>query len=125
MKATTKLFMMLLVVAGILTFSSCNKYKLPEKITVYGQVTDKDGQLWEGVSVEVSRAQFMGMTIPVEDTHTDENGFYEISFKPNKENTYGVTFQVMKDDYQYYHNHSLDLWEAEQEYNVVLKKYDE
>lgn len=117
----------IIIIAAMLLCSSCTKvvYVLPEKITVSGQVTDKDGQPWEGVLVEVTRAQFMGMTIPVEGTYTDENGIYEVSFKPNKDNSYGISFETTKDDYFYYQNRGLDLWTAEQEQNVVLKRHDE
>lgn len=117
----------IIIIAAMLLCNSCTRvvYVLPEKITVSGQVTDKDGQPWEGVLVEVTRAQFMGMTIPVEGTYTDENGIYEVSFKPNKDNSYGISFETTKDDYFYYQSRGLDLWTAEQEQNVVLKRHDE
>ena len=128
MKTTMKLMLMLLVVAGMLTFSSCKKdeqKQLPEKNTVSGQVTDKDGQPFENVSVYIDESSFMVYAIPVANTHTDENGVYQIEFSPREGQSYSIEFQTLKDDYQYYHHHSLDSWEAEQEYNVVLKKSEE
>lgn len=120
--------LMLLVTVGILTFSSCKKQdpkQLPEKITVSGHVTDKEGQPFENVSVYVNESSFMMIAIPVANTHTDENGLYQIEFSPKEGKSYSIDFQILKDDYQYYHDHSLDPWEAEQEYDVVLKKGDE
>ena len=71
--------LMLLVVASMLTFTSCRKvFKiLPETVTVSGQVTDENGQPFEGVSVSVSKSTFMSLIIPVTGTKTDENGFYQ------------------------------------------------
>lgn len=128
MKTTMKLMLMLLVAAGMLTFSSCKKdepKQLPEKITVSGQVTDKDGQPFENVSVYIDESSFMVYAIPVANTYTDENGVYQIEFSPREGQSYSIEFQILKDDYQYYHHHSLDPWEAEQEYYVVLKKSEE
>ena len=117
--------LMLLVVAGMLTFSSCKKdeqKQLPEKITVSGQVTDKDGQPFENVSVYIDESSFMVYAIPVANTHTDENGYYEVGFKPNKDYTYLVNYQILKDGHLYYHNFSLTKWEAVQEHDVVWEK---
>lgn len=126
MKTTMKLMLMLLVAAGMLTFTSCKKEKvLPEKITVSGQVTDKDGQPFENVSVYIDESSFMVYAIPVANTYTDENGVYQIECSPREGQSYSIEFQILKDDYQYYHHHSLDPWEAEQEYNVILKKSEE
>ena len=126
MKTTMKLMLMLLVAAGMLTFSSCKKEKeqkqLPETITVSGQVTDENGQPFENVSVYVDESSFMMIAIPVANTHTDENGLYQIEFSPKGGQSYSIEFQILKDDYQYYHDHYLDPWEAEQEYDAVLKK---
>ena len=126
MKTTMKLMLMLMVAAGMLIFTSCQKEKvLPEKTIVSGQVTDKDGQPFENVSVYIDESSFMVYAIPVANTHTDENGVYQIEFSPREGQSYSIEFQILKDDYQYYHHHSLDPWEAEQEYNVVLKKSEE
>ncbi len=64
MKTTMKLMLMLLVAAGMLTFTSCKKEKvLPEKITVSGCVTYEDGQPFEGVEVQVNCNTLMGLFI--------------------------------------------------------------
>ena len=124
MKTTMKLMLMLLVAAGMLTFTSCQKEKvLPEKITVRGCVTYEDGQPFEGVEVQVYSNTFMGPSMPVgEAVYTDENGHYEVEFKPNKDYTYRVNYQILKDGHQYYHNFSLTKWEAVQEHDVVWEK---
>ena len=124
MKTTMKLMLMLLVAAGMLTFTSCKKEKvLPEKITVSGCVTYEDGQPFEGVEVQVYSNTFMGPSMPVgEAVYTDENGHYEVEFKPNKDYTYRVNYQILKDGHQYYHNFSLTKWEAVQEHDVVWEK---
>ena len=126
MKTTTKLLMMLLVVAGMLTFSSCNKDKLPEKITVSGQVTFENGDVAEGVAVQVVSSYFLSVPTPVDEpVYTNENGRYTVEFEPKKDLTYGVDFQVTKDGYQYYYLDALTVWEAEQVCDVVLKKTEE
>lgn len=124
MKITTKLMLMLLVVAGMLTFTSCKKEKaLPEKIIVSGYVTYEDGQPFEDVHVSLSSNTFMGASIPLGETiYTDEHGHYEIAFKPDKDHTYRLNFQSLIDGHQYYHNYSVTKWEAVQEHDVVLKK---
>ena len=118
----------MIIIATMLLCGSCTKlvYVRPEKITVSGQVTDKDGQPWEGVNVEVLSSTFMGMSIPVgEAQQTDENGHYEIAFTPKKDHTYGITYEVTKDGYFYERSWGVDSFVAEQEHNVVLKKYGE
>ena len=128
MKTTMKLMLMLLVAAGIMTFSSCKKdepKQLPEKITVTGQVTNEDERPFEGVSVYVYESSFMMIAIPVANTKTDENGLYQIEFSPREGQSYRLTFEIKKDDYQYSHKYYLDPWEAEQEYHAVLKKTGE
>ena len=74
---------MLLVVAGMLTLTSCNKEKkLPEKITVSGQVTYENGDAAEGVAVEVISSYLMAIPTPVDmPVSTDENGHYTYEFK--------------------------------------------
>lgn len=123
-----KVMLMLLVAAGMTTFSSCKKdepKQLPEKITVSGQVTNEDEQPLEGVSVYVYESSFMMIAIPVANTKTDENGLYQIEFSPREGQSYRLTFEIKKDDYQYSHKHYLDSWEAEQVCDVVLKKTEE
>lgn len=120
---------MLLVAAGIMTFSSCKKdepKQLPEKVTVSGQVTDKDGHPWVGVHIQMSYNTFMYPSMDLgEAIYTDENGHYEIEFKPETGHSYRVNFKIVKDGYEYSHHYYADPWIAEQEYNVVLKKSGE
>lgn len=124
MKTTMKLMLMLLVAAGMLTFTSCKKEMvLPEKITVSGCVTYEDGQPFEGVEVQVNCNTLMGLSMPVgKAVYTDENGYYEVGFKPNKDYTYLVNYQILKDGHLYYRNFSLTKWEAVQEHDVVWEK---
>ena len=127
MKTTTKILLMLLVVAGMLTLTSCNKEKkLPEKITVSGQVTYENGDAAEGVTVEVVSDYLMAIPTPVDvPVYTDENGHYTYEFKPSEDLTYTVNFRVTKDGDQYYYQEALTKWEAEQVCNAVLKKVEE
>jgi hypothetical protein len=130
MKATTKLFMMLLVVAGMLTFASCiKKYEpqqLPEKITISGQVTDKDGHSWEDVQVQMTSTTIMTPDMSLGDpVYTDENGHYEIEFKPDTAHSFRINFEIVKDGYKYSHSELVDKYKADQEINVVLKKDNE
>lgn len=120
--------LMLLVATCLMIFSSCKKdepKQLPETITVSGQVTNEDGQPFEDVSVYVYESSFMMIAIPVANTKTDENGLYQIEFSPREGQSYRLTFEIKKDDYQYSHKYYLDPWEAEQVYDVVLKKSGE
>ena len=127
MKTTTKILLMLLVVAGMLTLTSCNKEKkLPEKITVSGQVTYENGDVAEGVTVEVVSSDLMVIPTPVDmPVYTDENGRYSYEFKPIENLTYTVRFQINKDGDQYHYQEALTKWEAEQVCNAVLKKVEE
>lgn len=114
---------MLLVAASMVTFTSCRKvFKiLPETVTVSGQVTDENGQPFEGVSVSVSKSTFMSVTIPVTGTKTDENGFYQVEFEPDEE-TFTMRYTLDKDDYHYVAFYGVDNWNAVQEHDVVLIK---
>ena len=124
MKTTPKILLMLLVVAGMLTLTSCNKEKkLPEKITVSGQVTYENGDAAEGVAVEVISSYLMAIPTPVDmPVYTDENGHYIYEFKPDENLTYTIRFQVSIDGDQYSYKEALTKWEAEQVCNAVLKK---
>ena len=127
MKTTIKL---VIVLAVMLLCGSCSKIKSvrPEKITIRGQVTDKDGQPVQNVEVQVNYMLFMGMSTPMGGTqYTDENGYYQIGFTPSEDNTitYHVSYKIMIDDYFYYHSYSVDPWVASQEHDVVLKKAEE
>ena len=124
MKKTIRLMLMLLIAASMLTFNSCNKEKvLPEKITVSGYVTYDDGQPFEDVHVSLYSNTFMGPNFPLGETiYTDELGHYEVEFKPDKDYTYRLNFQSLKDGHQYYHDFSVTKWEAVQEHNVVWEK---
>ena len=115
--------LMLLVAASMLTFTSCRKvFKiLPETVTVSGQVTDENGQPFEGVSVSVSKSTFMSVTIPVTGTKTDENGFYQVEFEPDEE-TFIMSYKIDKDGYHYVAYYGVDKWKAVQEHDVVLIK---
>ena len=124
MKTTIKL---VIILAGMLLFGSCSKIKevRPEKIIISGQVTDKDGQPVQNVQVQVNYMTFMGMSIPMGSAqYTDENGYYQVGFTPSEDHTitYDVSYEIMIDDYLYYHSYSVDPWVASQEHNVVLKK---
>ena len=124
MKTTIKL---VIILAGMLLFGSCSKIKevRPEKIIISGQVTDKDGQPVQNVQVQVNYMLFMGMSTPMGDAqYTDENGYYQVGFTPSEDHTitYDVSYEIMIDDYLYYHSYSVDPWVASQEHNVVLKK---
>jgi len=124
MKTTMKLMLMLLVVAGMVTFSSCRKLFniLPETVTVSGQVTDENGQPFEGVGVSVSKSTFMSLIIPVTGTKTDENGFYQVEFTPDEDHTYIMDYEFQKDDCFYKESYHVDKWKPVQEHDVVLKK---
>lgn len=123
MKKTLKTMALLLVAASMLTFTSCRKvFKiLPETVTVSGQVTDENGQPFEGVSVSVSKSTFMSLIIPVTGTKTDENGFYQVEFEPDEE-TFIMSYKIGKDGYHYQASYGVDKWKAVQEHDVVLKK---
>ena len=127
MKTTSKILLILLVVAGMFALTSCNEEKqLPEKITVSGQVTYENGDLAEGVTVEVVSSDLMVIPTPVDmPVYTDENGHYTYEFKPNENLTYTVRFQINKDGDQYSYQEALTKWEAEQVCNAVLKKVEE
>ena len=128
MKTTMKLMLMLLVVAaGMFTFTSCKKwFDVPEKVTVYGQVTYEDGQSAEGAIVSVKESAFMSLIIPVTSTKTDENGRYELEIdNPKKDVLYSIQFKITKDGCQYSYSDSVDEYKARQEINAVLKKEGE
>ena len=118
---------MLLVAAGLLTFSSCNKEKkLPEKITVSGQVTYESGDVAEGVAVQVVSSYLLAIPTPVDEpVYTNEDGYYTVEFQPKKDLTYSVDFHITKEDYEYHCLDALTKWEAEQVCDVVLKKTKE
>ena len=115
---------MLLVAASMLAFTSCKKVLkvLPETVTVSGHVTDENGQPFEGVSVSVSKSTFMSLIIPVTDTKTDENGFYQVEFEPDEDETFTMRYEIDKDGYHYKAYYGVDKWKAVQEHDVVLKK---
>ena len=120
-----KLMLMLLVVASMLTFASCNKKpkQLPEKITISGQVTDNDGHFWEDVQVQMKSTTIMTPDISLGDpVYTDENGHYEIEFKPDTAHYFRINFEIVKDGYEYSHSELVDKYKAYQEINAVLKK---
>jgi len=122
MKTTMKLILMLLLAAGMMT--SCNKaFKvLPETVTVSGRVTDENGQPFEGVGVSVSKSTFMSLIIPVTGTTTDENGFYQVEFTPEENETFTMRYTIEKDGYHYQASYGVDKWKAVQEHDVVLIK---
>ena len=128
MKTTMKLMLMLLVVAAsMLTFTSCKKKdepkQLPEKITISGQVTDKDGHFWEDVKVQMKSTTIMTPDMSLGDpVYTDENGHYEIEFKPDHAHSFRINFEIVKDGYEYSHSELVDKYKAYQEINAVLKK---
>lgn len=115
--------LMLLVVAGMVSFTSCRKVFniLPETVTVSGQVTDENGQPFEGVGVSVSKSTFMSLIIPVTGTKTDENGFYQVEFEPDDE-TFTMRYEIGKDGHHYQAHYGVDKWKAVHEHDVVLKK---
>lgn len=124
MKTTVKL---VIVLAVMLLCASCSKIKevRPEKVTISGQVTDKDGQPVQNVQVQVSYMLFMGMSTPMGDAqYTDENGYYQIGFIPSEDNTitYHVSYEISIGDYFYYQSYSVDPWVASQVHDVVLEK---
>ena len=127
MKTTIKL---VIVFAVMLFCGSCSKIKevRPEKIIISGQVIDKDGQPVQNVQVQVNYMTFMGMSTPMGSAqYTDENGYYQIGFTPSEDHTitYHVSYEIIIDDYFYYHSYSVDPWVASQEHDVVLKKAEE
>ena len=120
-----KLMLILLVVAAsVLTFTSCKKwFDVPEKVTVYGQVTYEDGQPAEGVGIIVKESTFMSLIIPVTGTKTDGNGHYELEIdNPKKDVLYSIKFTITKDGCLYSYSDSVDEYKARQEINAVLKK---
>ena len=118
------MLMLLVVAASVLTFTSCKKwFDVPEKVTVYGQVTYEDGQPAEGVVVSVRKSTFMSMIIPVTSTKTDENGHYELEIdNPQKKVLYAINFDITKDDCYYSYSDFVDEYKARQVINAVLKK---
>ena len=127
MKTTMKLMLMLLLTASMLTFTSCKKKdepkQLPEKITISGQVTDKDGHSWEDVQVQMTSTTIMTPDMSLGDpVYTDENGHYEIEFKPDTAHSFRINFEIVKDGYKYSHSELVDKYKAYQEINAVLKK---
>ena len=124
MKTTMKLMLMLLVVAGMVTFSSCRKvfHILPETVTVSGYVTDEAGQPVEDVAVGVTKSTLMSLIIPVTGTKTDENGFYQVEFEPDEDETFTMRYEIDKDGYHYQAYYGVDKWKAVQEHDVVLIK---
>lgn len=76
--------LMLLVVAGMVSFTSCRKVFniLPETVTVSGQVTDENGQPFEGVGVSVSKSTFMSLIIPVTGTKLMRMVFIKSNLSP-------------------------------------------
>jgi len=119
-----KLILMLLIAASMVSFTSCRKVLkiLPETVTVSGQVTDENGQPFEGVSVSVSKSTFMSLIIPVTGTKTDENGFYQVEFEPDEDETFTMRYEIDKDGYHYVAYYGVDKWKAVQEHDVVLIK---
>ena len=125
MKTTMKLLLMLLVVVGAVTLTSCKK--LPDKVTISGIVTDKDGQPFEGVRIGVfDEHWFSGLGYAGLDWYTDESGYYRVEFEPYRCNgQYWMTFEITKDDGEYYYRCDVDKYLAVQEINVVLLKKEE
>lgn len=117
----------ILVIAIMLLCGSCKKEDvLPEKITVSGQVTNEAGQPVKDVQVQVGYSSFMGVSIPLGDTHyTDENGLYQIEFAPDLDYTYTIDYEITIEDYYYHYSYDLTKWEAIQEHDVVLRKTEE
>ena len=124
MKTTMKLMLMLLIVAGMMTFSSCRKvfHILPETVTVSGYVTDEAGQPVEDVAIGVTKSTFMSLIIPVTGTITDENGFYQVEFTPEEDHTYIMDYEFQKDDCFYKESYHVDKWKPVQKHDVVLTK---
>ena len=118
------MLMLLVVAASVLTFTSCKKwFDVPEKVTVYGQVTYEDGQPAEGVGIIVEKSTFMSMIIPVTSTKTDENGHYELEIdNPQKKVLYAIDFNITQDGCHYSYSDFVDEYKARQEINAVLKK---
>lgn len=125
MKTTMKLLLMLLVVAGAVTLTSCKK--LPDQVTISGIVTDKDGQPFEGVRIGVfDEPWFNGHGIVGWDWYTDENGYYKVEFEPYRSfGQYRMSFEITKDDGEYYYSCDVDKYNAKQEINVILLKKEE
>lgn len=124
MKTTKRLMLMLLVVAGMVSFTSCRKVFniLPETVTVSGQVTDEAGQPIEDVAVGMTKSTLMSLIIPMTGTTTDENGFYQVEFTPDEDHTYIIHYEFQKDDCFYKESYHVDKWKPVQEHDVVLKK---
>ena len=122
MKTTMKLLLMLLVVVGAVTLTSCKK--LPDQVIISGIVTDKDGQPFEGVRIGVYDEPWTcGFGIVGWDWYTDENGYYRVEFEPYRsDGQYWMSFEITKDDGEYYYRCDIDKYNAEQEINVVLLK---
>ena len=125
MKTTLKFLLLVLAVGGMFAFASCTK-GLPEKVNVSGVVTDKDGHAFGGVRVGVYDEPWFSGYGHVGDWCTDENGHYEVEFEPHRSSVpYTIHFDITKDDGEYSYNCEVDIWEAEQEINVVLMKKEE
>ena len=116
--------MLLALFFGAVCMTSCKK--LPEQVIVYGQVTNEDGQPFEGVRVSLlSNPSYLEGWLNSTDWYTDENGCYELVFEPESAtDSHHLSFAVNKDDYWYRYDCSVSIWKAKQEINVVLKKWD-
>ena len=125
MKIKMNLLLMLLVVAGAIALTSCKK--LPDQVTISGIVTDKDGQPFEGVRIGVYDEPWVsGFGIVGNDWYTDENGYYRVEFEPYRSfGQYWMSFEITKDDSEYYYRCDVDKYNDEQEINVVLTKKEE
>ena len=119
------LFALLLVVTGMTTLTSCKK--LPEQVTIRGQVTHEDGRPFEGVCIGVwNVAPFSGYGIACSNYYTDENGLYEVQFEPHRLSIpYTIQFGKTEDDIEYSYSCEVDIWKPVQELNVVLMKKEE
>ncbi len=120
MKTTMKLLLMLLVVTGAITLTSCKK--LPDQVTISGIVTN-DGQPMEDVRVCVtSVAPYSGFGF-IGAWYTDERGRYEVEFEPYKSSIpYTIHFDITQDDGDYSYSCEVDVYQAVHEINAVLSK---
>ena len=124
MKTTMKLLLVLLVVVGAVTLTSCKK--LPDQVIISGIVTDQEEQPVEDVRVCVtSVAPYSGFGF-IGEWFTDKRGCYEVEFEPYRSSTpYTIHFDITKDDGKYSYSCEVDVYQAVHEINVVLLKKEE
>ena len=104
------------------TLTSCKK-QLPEQVTISGFVTFKDGLPLKNVRVVLGNNPSAGEYEKVGVWYTDDNGYYEVVFEPDRTLTpYKLFFSTMVGNKWCSDNLAVNIWKAKQEINVVLRE---